>query len=281
MSLALAFNYLLYRYALWKFPRDLRLAGLPGFDPTAAARDTALEFLTGYIVEYSLSVDNIFVFVLVLGYFAVPSKYQHRILFYGILGALAFRGLFIALGSVLMRVRWIVLLFGAFLILSGLEMMLAPDKGLEPEKNPVIRLFRRFVPVTQGLRDGRFFIRQDGVLHATPLFITLLFVEVTDIILAVDSVPAIYALTEEPLIVFTSNVFAILGLRAMYFMLAGAVDEFHLLKYGLSLVLIFVGLKMVWLNAWYGGRFPIGYSLGAIVAMIATSIGLSFLVPKR
>jgi tellurite resistance protein TerC len=192
------------------------------------------------------------VFVLVLGYFAVPSKYQHRVLFYGIPGALAFRGLFIALGSVPMRVHWIVVLFGAFLILSGLKMMLTPDKRLEPEKNPVIRLFRGFVPVTQGLRDGRFFIRQDGVLHATQLFIPLLFVEVTDIIFAVDSVPAIYALTDEPLIVFTSNVFAILGLRAMYFMLAGAIDKFHLLKYGLSLLLIFVGLKMVWLNAWYG-----------------------------
>ncbi len=158
-------------------------------------------------------MDNIFVFVLVLGYFAVPSKYQHRVLFCGIPGA--FRGLFIALGSVLMRVHWIVVLFGAFLILSGLKMMLTPDKRLEPEKNPVIRLFRGFVPVTQGLRDGRFFIRQDGVLHAMQLFITLLFVEVTDIIFAVDSVPAIYALTDEPLIVFTPNVFAILGLRAM------------------------------------------------------------------
>ena len=281
VGLALAFNYALYRYALWKFPRDPRLIGLPSFDPSAVARNTVLEFLTGYIVEYSLSVDNIFVFILVLNYFAVPSKYQHRVLFYGILGALAFRGLFIALGSVLMRVHWIVLLFGAFLILSGLKMMLAPDKGLEPEKNPVIRLFRRFVPVTQGFREGRFFIRQDGVLHATPLFVALLFVEVTDIIFAVDSVPAIYALTDEPLIVFTSNVFAILGLRAMYFMLAGAVDKFHLLKYGLALVLIFVGLKMVWLNPWYGGKFPISYSLGAIAAVIATSIVLSFLVSKR
>ena len=281
LSLALAFGYGLYRYALWRLPQETRLAGLPGFDPTAAAWDAALEFLTGYIVEYSLSVDNIFIFVLVLSYFAIPSRYQHRVLFYGILGALVFRGLFIALGSALMRIHWIVLLFGAFLIVTGLKMMLAPDKGLEPEKNSVIRLFRRFVPVTQGLSEGKFFIRQDGVLHATPLFITLLFVEVTDIIFAVDSVPAIYALTDEPLIVFTSNVFAILGLRAMYFMLAGAIDKFHLLKYGLAVVLIFVGLKMVWLNPRYGGKFPISYSLGAIAAVIATSIVLSFLVPKR
>ena len=281
VSLALAFNYLLYQYALWKFPRDPRLVGLPGFDPTAAARDTALEFLTGYIVEYSLSVDNIFVFVLVLSYFAIPPKYQHRVLFYGILGALVFRGLFIALGSVLMQIHWIVLLFGAFLIFTGLKMMLAPEKGLEPEKNPVIRLFRRFVPVTQELHGQRFFVRVNGALHATPLFITLLFVEVTDIIFAVDSVPAIYALTDEPLIVFTSNVFAILGLRAMYFMLGGAVDKFHMLKYGLAVVLIFVGLKMVWLDQWYGGKFPITYSLGFIGSVIAASVILSFLFPRR
>ncbi|MBI4571922.1 MAG: TerC family protein [candidate division NC10 bacterium] len=281
VSLALAFAYGLYRYALWKFPQDPRLAGWPGFDPTAAARDIALEFLTGYIVEYSLSVDNIFIFVLVLGYFAIPAQYQHRVLFYGILGALAFRAVFIALGSVLMQIHWIVLLFGAFLIFTGIKMMFAPEKGLEPEKNPAIRLFRRFVPVTPDLHNQRFFVRLNGALHATPLFITLLFVEVTDIIFAVDSVPAIYALTDEPLVVFTSNVFAILGLRAMYFMLAGAVDKFHMLKYGLSAVLIFVGLKMAWLNRWYGGKFPIGYSLVFIGSVIAASIMLSLLIPKR
>jgi tellurite resistance protein TerC len=281
VSLALAFGYGLYRYALWKFPRDPRLMALPGFDPTVAAREAALEFLTGYVVEYSLSVDNIFIFVLVLTYFAIPSKYQHRILFYGILGALVFRALFITLGSVLMRIHWIVLLFGAFLIFTGLKMMFAPEKGLEPEKNPMIRLFRRFVPVTPEFHGQRFFVRLNGALHATPLFIALLFVEVTDIIFAVDSVPAIYALTDESLIVFTSNVFAILGLRAMYFLLAGAVEKFHLLKYGLSVVLIFVGLKMVWLNPWYGGKFPITYSLGFISAVLAASLLLSLLFPKR
>lgn len=280
VSLALAFGYLIYRYGLWRFPRDPRLAGLPGFDPPAAARDTALEFLTGYIVEYSLSVDNIFIFVLVLSYFAIPAQYQHRILFYGIVGALAFRALFIALGSVLMRIHWVILLFGAFLIGTGIKMMFAPERGFEPEKNPLIRLFRRFVPVTPGLRGQRFFVRLNGVLHATPLFITLLFVEMTDIIFAVDSVPAIYALTDEPLIVYTSNVFAILGLRAMYFLLAGAIHRFPMLKYGLATVLIFVGLKMVWLNEWYGGKFPIAYSLGFIGAVIGTSIVLSFLFPK-
>jgi len=281
VSLALAFGYGLYQYALWKFPRDPRLAGLPGFDPAAAARDTALEFLTGYIVEYSLSVDNIFIFVLVLGYFAIPSRHHHRVLFYGILGALVFRALFIAVGSVLMRVHWIVWLFGGFLILTGIKMMFTPERGLDPEKNPVIRLFRRFVPVTPDFHGQRFFVRLNGVWHATPLFIALLFVEVTDIIFAVDSVPAIYALTDEPLIVFTSNVFAILGLRAMYFMLAGAMGKFYMLKYGLSVVLIFVGLKMVWLNPWYGGKFPIAYSLGFITAVIAAAVILSLVLPRR
>jgi tellurite resistance protein TerC len=281
ISLALAFGYGLYQYTLWGLPQDPRLSTLPGFDPTVAARDTALEFLTGYIVEYSLSVDNIFIFVLVLGYFAIPAQYQHRVLFYGILGALVFRAVFIALGSVLMQIRWIVLLFGVFLIFTGIKMMVAPEKGLEPDRNPVIRLFRRFVPVAPELHGQRFFVRLNNVLHATPLFIALLFVEVTDIVFAVDSVPAIYALTDEPLIVFTSNVFAILGLRAMYFMLAGAVDKFHMLKYGLSVVLIFVGLKMVWLNQWYGGKFPIGYSLGVIGAVLAASVLLSLLLPRR
>ncbi|HSB73633.1 MAG TPA: TerC/Alx family metal homeostasis membrane protein, partial [Candidatus Methylomirabilis sp.] len=212
--LALAFTLLLYRYALWRFPQDPGLIGLPGFDPQAAARSVALEFLAGYIVEYSLSVDNIFIFVLVLGYFAIPTRYQHRVLFYGILGALVLRALFIALGSVLMRIHWVVLLFGVFLILTGIKMMFTPESGLEPERNPIIRLFRRFVPTTPEFHGERFFVRLNGVLHATPLFIALLFVEVTDVIFAVDSVPAIYALTDEPLIVFTSNVFAILGLRS-------------------------------------------------------------------
>lgn len=281
VALALAFNYLLFQYALWRFPQVPGLTALPGFDPASAARQTALEFLTGYIVEKSLSVDNIFVFAVVFSYFAIPAKYQHRVLFYGILGALAFRALFIAMGSVLMQYQWVVLVFGAFLIFTGIKMMFTPKKGVEPDKNPLIRLVRKFVPVTQELHGQRFFVRVNGALHATPLFITLLFVELTDVIFAVDSVPAIFALTNEPLIVFTSNVFAILGLRAMYFMLAGAMEKFYMLKYGLALVLIFVGLKMVWLNDWYGGKFPISLSLGIISAVIATSVILSFLVPKR
>ncbi|HEV2764574.1 MAG TPA: TerC family protein [Pyrinomonadaceae bacterium] len=280
VALALLFNVLLYQYALWKFPQDARLLAVPGFDPSAAAWRVALEFLTGYVVEKSLSVDNIFVFVMVFGYFAVPSKYQHRVLFYGILGALVFRAVFIALGSALMQYHWVVFVFGAFLIFTGIKMMFTPEKGVEPEKNLLIRVFRRFVPVTRELHGQSFFVRLGGALHATPLFVALLFLEATDIIFAVDSVPAIFALTGEPLIVFTSNIFAILGLRALYFMLAGAVDKFHMLKYGLAVVLVFVGLKMVWLNDLFGGKFPIGLSLGIITGVIAASVLSSLMFPK-
>ena len=279
--LALTFNYGLYQYSLWKFPQDPRLFALPGFDAMEAATQVGLEFLTGYLVEKALSVDNIFVFVVVFGYFAVPPVYQHRVLFYGIIGALIFRAIFIALGSALLQYEWVVWLFGGVLILTGVKMMVGPEKPIEPEKNPVIRLFRRFVPVTSESRGERFFVRQGGVFHATPLFVALLFVELTDIIFAVDSVPAIFALTKEPLIVFTSNIFAILGLRAMYFMLAGMVDKFHLLKFGLAVVLVFVGLKMVWLNHAFGGKFPIEWSLGIILAVIVASVTASLVFPKR
>ncbi|HEY0172397.1 MAG TPA: TerC family protein [Pyrinomonadaceae bacterium] len=280
VTLALVFNFLLYQYALWKFPLDPRLMAVPGFEPAAAAWRVALEFLTGYVVEKALSVDNIFVFVLVFSYFAIPAKYQHRVLFYGIIGALVFRAVFIALGSALMQYHWVVVLFGAFLILTGLKMMFTEEKGVEPDKNLLIRLFRRLVPTTPTLHGQRFFVRLNGALHATPLFAALLFLEATDIIFAVDSVPAIFALTAEPLIVFTSNIFAILGLRALYFMLAGAIDKFHLLKYGLAAVLVFVGLKMVWLNGLFGGKFPIGLSLGIIASVIAASVVASLAFPK-
>ncbi|HEV2861297.1 MAG TPA: TerC family protein [Pyrinomonadaceae bacterium] len=280
VALALLFNFLLYQFALWKFPLDARLAALPGFDPDAAAWRVSLEFLTGYLVEKSLSVDNIFVFVLVFGYFRIPAKYQHRVLFYGIIGALLFRAAFIAAGSALMQYHWVVILFGAFLIFTGVKMMFAPEKGVEPEKNLLIRVFRRFVRVTPELHGQRFFVREGAAVYATPLFVALLFLEATDIVFAVDSVPAIFALTSEPLVVFTSNIFAILGLRALYFMLAGAVDKFHMLKYGLATVLVFVGLKMVWLNDLFGGKFPIALSLGIIAAVIAASVAASLLFPK-
>ncbi|HQU84882.1 MAG TPA: TerC family protein [Pyrinomonadaceae bacterium] len=268
ISLALVFNFIFYQYASAKFGAE-------------TGKQVGLEFLTGYIVEKSLSVDNIFVFVMVFAYFAIPSIYQHRVLFYGIIGALVFRAIFIAMGSALMQYHWIIYIFGAFLIITGIKMMFAPDKQIDPEKNFLIRLFKKFVPVTPQLKGQKFFVRENGKLFATPLFIALLFLELTDVIFAIDSVPAIFALTKEPMIVFTSNIFAILGLRAMYFMLAGAVDKFYLLKYGLSIVLVFVGLKMVWLNEAFGGKFPITWSLGFILGTIIISVILSLVFPKN
>jgi tellurite resistance protein TerC len=280
VALALAFNVALYFYAGWTFARDPRLAAVPGFDAEAAAWQTALEFLTGYVVEYSLSVDNIFVFVLVLGYFGVPARYQHRVLFYGILGALLFRAVFIALGSVLMQFHWVIWLFGAFLIVTGVKLALS-ESTIEPERNLLLRLLRRLLPVTAGFRGSRFIVREGGKLWATPLLVALCCLEATDIVFAIDSVPAIYGLTREPLIVFTSNIFAILGLRSLYFLLGGAVEKFHMLRYGLAVVLVFVGLKMVWLDALAGGKFPIGPSLAIIVSVIGVAIALSLLFPKR
>lgn len=278
VSLALAFCVGLYFYAQWKFPLDPRLAGL---DHAALATQTALEFLAGYVIEASLSVDNIFVFVVVLGYFAVPPQYQHRVLFYGILGALVFRAIFISLGALLMQFHWVILLFGGFLILTGIKILFAPEKPIEPDKNPVLRLLRRLMPVTPALHGDKFLVRLNGVWHATPLFVCLVFIEISDIVFAVDSVPAIFALTREPLIVFTSNAFAIMGLRSLYFLLAGVMHKFRFLKYGLGIVLVFVGLKMVWLNEAFGGKFPITWSLGIIAAVLGTAIAASLLIPAK
>jgi tellurite resistance protein TerC len=281
ISLALIFNFLFYKYAAWKFETDPRLLAIPGFDGEAAAKQVGLEFLTGFIVEKSLAVDNIFVFVVVFTFFAIPLKYQHRVLFFGIIGALIFRIIFIALGSILLQYGWIVILFGIFLIITGLKIIFAPEKPIDPEKNPVIKLFRKFFPVTPTIEGQKFFIRKEGVLYATPLMVALLFIEVSDIIFAVDSVPAIFAITKEPLIVFTSNVFAILGLRALYFMLAGIIHKFRYLKYGLGIVLVFVGLKMAWLNDAFGGKFPISWSLIIIVAIIGASIFISLFKKEK
>lgn len=279
VGLALLFGAGFYAYAQWKFPLDPRLVGL---DHAALAKQSALEYYTGFLVEKSLAVDNIFVFVVVFSFFAIPAKYQHRVLFYGIIGALIFRIIFIALGSVLMQYKWIVIIFGVFLILTGIKILFAPEKPIEPDKNPLIRLLRKLLPVTPKIEGDKFLIRKgDGKLYATPLFVALVFIEISDIIFAVDSVPAIFALTKEPLVVFTSNIFAILGLRAMFFMLAGVVHKFRLLKYGLGIVLVFVGLKMVWLNEAFGGKFPITWSLGIIAGVIGTSIAASLLLAKR
>ena len=281
VSLGLLFNLGIYQYASTVFAGNPRLMSIDGFDPGLAAQQTALEFLTGFVVEKALAVDNIFVFAMVFSYFAVPAAYQHRILFYGILGALFFRAIFISIGAVLMQYYWVVILAGLFLIFTGVKMAVTPDKAMEPEKNPVLRLLRRSVPISSELHGDRFFILKEGRTWGTPLLVALVIIEVSDIIFAIDSVPAIFAITDEPLIVFTSNIFAILGLRSMYFMLANVLDRFHLLKYGLSGILVFVGLKMVWLNKVFDGHFPIGWSLGIIGSILAISIVASLAFPKK
>ena len=281
IALSLLFNLLLYRYALWKFPLDPRLMAVPGFDPHAAAWRVSIEFLTGYLIEKSLSVDNIFVFVMVFAYFGIPAKYQHRVLFYGILGAIVFRAIFVGMGAALMQYHWVVVFFGGFLIFTGIKLFVGKEKPPNPEKNLMIRLLRRLLPVSHKLEGPHFLSKRHGKIHATPLLVGLVFLEATDIVFAVDSVPAIFAFTSEPLIVFTSNIFAILGLRALYFMLAGAVEKFYLLRYGLGTVLVFVGLKMVWLNQLFDGKFPIAVSLGIIAAVITLSVVLSLLFPRK
>jgi len=281
VSLALLFCFGLYRYAMETFPENARLMAVPGFNPAAAAKQVALEFLTGYVLEESLSVDNMFVFVVVFGFFGIPAQYQHRILFFGIVGALFFRAVFIAVGSALLQFHWMILVFGGILILTGIKMMFSKDEAIDPQNNATIRLVKRFLPITNTLHGPRFFVQENGKRYGTPLLLCLVFLELTDVLFAVDSVPAIFGVTDEPLIVFTSNIFAILGLRSLFFLLAGAVHLFHLLKYGLSVVLIFVGLKMTWLNGLYGGHFPILLSLGIILGVIAASIVLSLVFPKK
>jgi tellurite resistance protein TerC len=263
VALALAFNAGFYLF-------------MRGRVPDAAARQAALEFLAGYVVEYSLSIDNIFVFVVVLQYFRIPGPLQHRVLFFGILGALVFRGIFIALGAVLLRYHWMVWFFGGFLVLTGLRFLFGDEKPPDPEKNAVLKAFRRFVPVTHDLHGKMFFVKRTaGGFCATPLFVALLFLEMSDIVFAADSVPAIFALTKEPLVVFTSNVFAILGLRNLYFLLAGAMDKFYMLKYGLGIILIFVGLKMTVLHV------SIVVSLAVILGVIGVAIVLSLVFPAK
>jgi len=235
-----------------------------------------LEFLTGYLIEKALSVDNIFVFVVLFSYFQVPGAYQHRVLFWGITGAVIFRVVFILAGAALLEAfHPIVYVFGALLIITGFRLLRAPDRP-HPERNPVVRFARRVMPITDGYRDGAFIIREAGRRAATPLLLALIAVETTDIIFAVDSIPAIFAVTKDPFIVYTSNIFAILGLRALYFLLAGVVDRFHLLKVGLSLVLIFVGLKMLASDVIV---VPIGISLATVAALIGGSILASLIRP--
>lgn len=234
----------------------------------------ALEFLTGYLIEKSLSVDNLFVFVLLFTYFAVPAKYQHRVLFWGVLGALVMRGAFIAAGAyMLQQFHWVIYLFGAVLVVTGIKMARRVD-AYDPSRNPVLRLARRFLPLADRYHGQNFWVRDGGKWVATPLFLVLLLVEFTDLVFAIDSIPAIFAVTNEPFLVYTANVFAILGLRSMYFLLAGVIHRFVFLKYGLAATLVFVGVKMTLVDIY---KVPVGASLAVVMCLIAGSIGASLL----
>lgn len=239
----------------------------------------AIEYLTGYVIEKSLSADNIFVFVLIFTYFQVPAKYQHRVLFWGILGALVMRGALIAIGATLLAsFSWIMYLFGAFLLFTGLRLLTQKEVAVDPGKSGVVRLVRRVLPVTEKYEGHNFFVRRNGRLMATPLFVVLAIVESSDLMFAVDSVPAIFAVTQDPFIVYTSNVFAILGLRSLYFLLANVMGKLRYLKVGLSLILAFVGAKMLLANTFH---IPPLVSLSVILAVLAITIGASLLFPER
>ena len=248
-------------------------------------KQPALEFVTGYVIEYSLSVDNIFVIVLIFSYFRIPEKYQHRVLFWGIMGALVMRGAMIAGGALLIeRFHWVIYVFGAFLIFTGIRMATHDESDIEPEANPILRLVRRVLPITHDYRGQEFFVKEPPtrgaapVIMATPLFVVLVLVETTDLIFAVDSIPAIFAVTRDPFLVYTSNVCAILGLRSLYFLLAGVINKFHLLKLGIAAVLTFVGVKML-LSGYY--EIPIHLSLLVIVGVLGASVAASILFPRK
>ena len=242
-------------------------------------RQPGLEFFAGYLIEYALSVDNIFVFILIFRYFAVPAKLHHRVLFWGILSALIMRATFIVAGAALINsFHWVIYIFGAFLVLTGVKILRQGDAEVEPHRNPIVKLFQRLVPMTSGYESGRFFQRHLGKWMATPLALVLVTVEVTDLVFATDSIPAIFGVTRDPFIVYTSNVCAILGLRSMYFMLSAVVNRFVYLGTGLGIVLIFIGLKML-LSSLY--IIPIGLSLSIVAAILAGSMILSLVCPPK
>jgi tellurite resistance protein TerC len=258
ISLALIFNLIVY---FWRGP------------------EVGLQFLTGYLIEKSLSIDNIFVFVLLFSYFSVPSKYQHKVLFWGIIGALIMRAIFIAAGTALLeKFHWIIYIFGAFLVFTGIRMAMNQGTKVDPDKNPVVKLFKKLFPVTNEYHGSKFWIREAGKWVATPLFVVLILVEVTDLIFAVDSIPAILAISKDPFIVYTSNVFAILGLRSLYFALAGLMHLFRYLHYGLAAILVFVGGKMLLTDVY---KIPVGISLSVIVLILAASIIPSLIGRKK
>ncbi|MEW6048108.1 MAG: TerC family protein [Bacillota bacterium] len=243
----------------------------------AFGRQPALEFLAGYLIEKALSVDNLFVFLVIFSLFGVPAMYQHRVLYWGIVGAIAMRAAFILVGAALLsRFHWMVFVFGGFLVLTGIKMLLHRNAEPRPERNVLFRLFRRFVPAVSEYHGARFTVRQGGRRFATPLLLVLVLIEATDLVFAVDSIPAIFAVTRDPFIVYTSNIFAILGLRALYFLLAGLMDRFRYLKVGLSFVLVFVGIKMLVSDLY---KVPIGVSLAVIAILLGASVVASLRYP--
>ena len=260
--------------AVWVGLALLFAGGLLVFE----SHHSALTFLTGYLIEESLSIDNIFVIVLIFQYFAVPAQYQHRVLFWGILGALIMRGLFIGLGTALLaRFEWIIYVFGALLVITGVRMAIKQDEEFEGDQNPVVKLVRRIFPITDGYRGKDFFVLENGKRYATPLMLVLVLVEATDLIFAIDSIPAIFGITRDPFIVFTSNIFAVMGLRSLFFLLAHVVTKFHLLKYGLAVILTFVGVKMI-IEPWV--HIPILLSLGVVLGVLLLSIVASLIWPR-
>jgi len=245
----------------------------------AFGADKAVNFFTGYLVEKSLSVDNLFVFLVIFTYFNVPANAQHKVLFWGIMGALIIRGIFIFAGvAIIERLHWVIYIFGAFLVYTGVRLFLHRDRKIHPEHNPFLGLCRRFIPVTKDYHGDRFFLREAGQLFVTPLFLVVLVVETTDILFAVDSIPAVLSITLDPFIVYTSNIFAILGLRALYFALAGVTLRLHYLSYGLSAILVFLGFKMLF-SGFY--KLPVVVALGVVAGILAISTIASFLRPKK
>jgi len=240
-------------------------------------KQKALEYLTGYVLERSLSIDNIFVFVLLFSYFKVPDKYHHKVLFWGVIGALILRAALIAVGSVMVaKFSWIIYIFGAFLLYTGFKMAFQTDMNIKPDDNFLIKTFRKFFPVTKDYHEGKFFIYENGKKFATPLLVVLLSIEFTDLVFAFDSIPAIFAITNDPFIIYTSNIFAILGLRTTYFALAGLMHKFHYLQIGLSMILIFIGVKMLIIDLY---KIPIGFSLVVIALILAASVIFSLWKP--
>jgi tellurite resistance protein TerC len=278
-GLALIFNVILYFFTWWHLEHSPATVAALGATADALARQTALEFLSGYLLEKSLAVDNLFVFIVIFRFFSVAPQYQQRVLFYGLFGAIALRAIFIAMGAVVMEIPWVVIFFGIFLIYQGIGVLRGREPEIHPENNTILRILKRFIPISNSMDGQRFFTKIDGRWLATPLFVTLIFVEITDIMFAFDSVPAIFGLTREPMVVFTSNIFAVIDLRALYFLLAAFISRFHYLSYGLSFVLIFIGLKMALFDEVLHMKIPTEVSLLIVLTLIIGSVVLSLVKP--